>query len=426
MPMLTLYRLTTIALTPLARPLLSLRARAGKEHPERLLERMGVAGSPRPDGRLVWLHGASIGESLALLPLVERLIQRGVETLVTSGTASSASVLAARLPAGATHQFLPLDAPKFVARFLDHWRPDLVLFAESEIWPNMICAARARGLPLILVNARISRRSAARWRRLPGAGARLFRTIDLCLAQDVDNAARFIGLGVSRVRVAGNLKFDVAAPPADAARLAGFRGAVGARPMWAAASTHSGEEETVLDAHVELARLIPSLLTVIVPRHPERGPDIAALARSKGLPPALRSSGAEPHGGVDIYIADTIGELGLVFRVAGLVFMGRSLTADGGGHNPIEPAKLGCAILHGPHVGDFAEVYAELDAAGAAASVADVEQLAGALHRLLSEPSRKREMGRAGAQIVERLGGASRNIMAAIEPCLAPCALDQT
>lgn len=424
MPILTLYRLATIALTPLARPLLDMRARDGKEDPERLGERMGVAGLPRPEGRLVWLHGASIGESLALLPLVERLIQRGVETLVTSGTASSASVLAARLPAGAVHQFLPLDAPKFVERFLDHWRPDLALFAESEIWPNIVSAARARRVPLILVNARISRRSVERWRRLPGVAARLFGMIDLCLAQNVDDAARFLSLGAARVRVAGNLKFDVSPPPADAAKLARFRGAVGARPVWAAASTHPGEEEAVLDAHVELARHIPSLLTVIAPRHPERGAEIAALAQSKGLSPALRSSGAEPDDGACVYIADTIGELGLIFRVAGLVFMGRSLAA-GGGHNPIEPAKLGCAILHGPNVGDFAEVYAELDATEAAAAASDVEHLARLAFYLLSKPSRMRKMGRAGAEVVERLGGASRNIMTAIEPYLAQCALEQ-
>jgi len=418
MPLLRLYRLATIALTPCARPLLAWRARRGKEDPARLGERLGFPSLPRPQGQLVWLHGASLGESLSLLPLIERLIQRGIEVLVTSGTPGSAQLLSARLPAGAFHQYLPLDAPRFVARFLDHWRPDLALFAESEIWPNVFSAVHGRGAPLVLVNARISRASAERWRAAPGVGAKLFGKIDLCLAQDAENAARFLGLGAPRAKIVGNLKFDVPAPPADPLKLAAFQGALGARPAFAAVSTHAGEESFVLDAHLDMARDLPDLLTIVAPRNPARGEEIAQLARQRGLSPVLRSQDALPQRDTQIYVADTIGELGLIFRTASVVFIGRSLT-PGGGHNPIEPAKLGCAILHGPSVEDFAQVYAELGAAKAAARVLDAPELARAARALLSQPARMRKMGRAAAETVRRLGGASREIMAAVEPYLA-------
>jgi 3-deoxy-D-manno-octulosonic-acid transferase len=247
---------------------------------------------------------------------------------------------------------------------------------------------------------------------------------DLCLAQNSENAARLLSLGAPRVRVAGNLKFDVAPPPAEAAKLAEFNGAVGARPLWAAVSTHEGEEEIILAAHAELAQSIPGLLTVIVPRHPPRGEWIAELAEARRIKAVLRSTGAEPWRGTDVYIADTIGELGLFLRAASLVFMGKSLVGEGG-QNPIEPAKLGCAILHGPNVENFAEVYTELSNARAAARVTDAESLARAVHFLLSQPSRIRKMGRAGAEAVGKLGGASQNIMAALEPYLAQMALER-
>jgi len=425
MSLLKLYRLATIAATPLASALLNWRAKLGKEDPERLAERMGESNRPRPRGRLVWLHGASLGESLSLLPLIDRFIQRGLEVLVTSGTVSSARVLGARLPAGAFHQYAPLDAPKFVERFLDHWRPDIAVFAESELWPNIVAAVRARGAPLVLANARISRKSAERWRAIPGAAKSIFGAVDLCLAQDSDNAARFLALGARCVRIAGNLKFDVPPPPADSAKLAEFNGAIGARPAWAAVSTHPGEEDIVLDAHVEMAAQTPTLMTIIAPRHPERGVEIVEAARERGLSAALRSQESEPRRDVNVYVVDSVGELGLIFRSVGVVLMGKSLLPGGGGQNPIEPAKLGCAILYGPHIENFTEVYGELAATKGAARVTDAASLARAAHYLLAEPARMRKMGRAAAETVEKLGGASRGIMNAVEPYLAQMAVAQ-
>ena len=419
MPLLELYRYATLLATPFAESALNWRAARGKEDRARLGERMGRAARPRPEGPLVWLHGASLGEGASLLPLVDRLVQQGVETLVTTGTVTSAQMLAARLPAGAVHQFVPLDSPSFVASFLDHWRPDVAIFAESELWPNMVLELRARQTPLVLANARLSETSAARWGRWPGAARRIFGAIDLCLAQDADHAGRFMALGAPNVRVAGNLKFDAPSPPVDPANLAAFVAAIGPRPVWAAVSTHPEEETAILDAHALLTQRLPSLVTLIAPRHPERGALIAERASARGLTIARRSQGDEPTPESQLYIVDTVGDLGLVFRSASVVFMGKSLVAPGGGQNPIEPAQCGCAILHGPHVGNFAQVYATLDADKGAAQVVDAAALARAALVLLTEPATLRRMGRAAAASVEKLGGAARATIAAIEPWLA-------
>lgn len=419
MPLLKLYHYATLLATPLAERALDWRAAHGKEDSARLDERMGRASRPRPAGRLVWLHGASLGEGLSLLPLVERFIQQGVETLVTTGTVSSAQTLRARLPAGAVHQYAPLDSPQFVASFLDHWRPDVAVFAESELWPNMIAGLRTRRTPLVLANARISETSAARWGKWPRTARRIFGAIDLCLAQDADNAARFQALGAPNVRVAGNLKYDAPAPPVDAARLAAVAADIGQRPVWAAVSTHPDEETAILDAHSILTQRLPNLLTLIAPRHSERGAPIVERARARGLNVARQSQDGAPTQDVQIYVADTLGEVGVVFRSTSVVFMGKSLAAPGGGQNPIEPAQCGCAVLHGPHVGNFVEVYATLDADKGAVQIDDAAALARVVQFLLTDPAMLRRMGRAAATSVEKLGGAARETIAAVTPLLA-------
>ena len=419
MPLLGIYRYAALLATPLAEPALEWRARRGKEDRARLGERMGKPSRPRPAGSLVWLHGASLGEGLSLLPLIDRLVHQGVETLVTTGTVTSAQTLGARLPAGAVHQYAPLDSPRFVASFLDHWRPDVAIFAESELWPNMIAGLRARHIPLALANARLSEASAARWARWPATARKIFGAVDLCLAQDADNAERFRALGAPNVQVAGNLKFDAPPPPVDPAHLAAVVAAIGPRPVWAAVSIHPEEETAILDAHALLAQRLPSLLTVIAPRHPERGGPLAERAGARGLSVARRSEVGEPGLDTQIFIADTVGELGVIFRSAGLVFMGKSLAAPGGGQNPIEPARCGCAILHGAHVGNFTQVYATLDADKGAAQIDDAAALAHATQVLLTQPATLRRMGRAAAASVEKLGGAARATIAAIQPWLA-------
>lgn len=423
-PLLTLYRGLTRLLTPVGPLILNWRKQRGKEDARRMGERLGHASIARPHGDLIWLHGASVGEALALLPLVDTLRAKSFNVLITTGTVTSAQILAQRLPAGAIHQYVPLDLPSAMARFIDHWRPDLVLVAESEIWPNLILEVTNRAIPLVMVNARLSERSYQRWQKAPSFISSLLKRVDLCLAQTKDDAARLMMLGAPRVHVSGNLKFDAPAPPVDATRLAEVTAMIGPRPVWVAASTHAGEEEIILAVHRHVAKRFEDLLTIVVPRHAVRGEQIANLARANGMDVGLRSQGEHPVPGCGIYIADTMGELGLFYRVASLIYVGKSLGAEGG-QNPIEPAKLGSAILHGPHVANFAEVYDMLDQSGGAVMVSDADALARTLSLLLSDTASLRSMARAAAETVENLGGAASNVMKAIEPWLVQMRMEK-
>lgn len=411
------YRLATAAVAPFAGVLLSLRLNRGKEDPDRIDERRGLTTRTRPDGPLVWLHGASVGETVSLLPLVERLTQGGLFALLTSGTLTSARLMAERLPPRAIHQFAPLDSARFVRAFLAHWRPGLGLFAESEIWPNMILEAARASVPLALVNARMSERSFRRWRQMGGAARALFGQFETTLAQTPGDGERLTALGSPHAPVIGNLKYDAPPPPADRQELAELSGLVAGRRLWIAASTHPGEERIAAETHQRLAVEFPDLLTLIAPRHPERGAAVAAEIASLGLACVRRSQGARPERDVSLYICDTMGELGLFYRLAGVAFLGKSLTG-GGGQNPIEPAKLGAALLHGPRVANFADVYAPLDAEGGALRVDDADELALALADLLRDPARLRASARAAARVVERGAGAVERTLAALRPQL--------
>ena len=421
---LRLYRLASLAAAPVAPRVLAWRLRSGKEHSARLSERRGEASLPRPDGPLVWLHGASVGEILAVIPLIERICGQGFAVLVTSGTASSAALAARRLPAGAIHQFVPLDAPRFVARFLDHWRPDLALYVESDLWPNFILACADRRIPMILINGRVSNRSFRRWGLVPSAIAELLGRFDLCLTQSAADAERYARLGAPRLAATGNLKLDVPPPPVDAATQQRFTALIGPRPVIAAASTHGGEEEAIIAAHRRLRESRANLLTVIAPRHPARGESIAELARAAGLSAALRSRNELPESTVDIYIADTLGELGLIYRIAPIVFMGGSL-ASRGGQNPIEAIRLGAAVLHGPHVWNFAEIYSALDKAQGAQQVADGEALTARLAEWLGNPATRSAAANSAALTVDRLAGALDRTLAALDPYLMQLRLEQ-
>jgi 3-deoxy-D-manno-octulosonic-acid transferase len=424
-PILTAYRITTSLLEPAAAGLLLWRRRRGKEDPARLPERRGHPSLRRPNRTLVWLHGASVGETVTLLPLVAKLQKRGLAVLVTSGTVTSAKLLAARLPAGTLHQYLPLDVPRYMRRFLDHWRPELGLICESEIWPNLLIEARHRAIPLVLVNARMSERSFARWYRTPRTSRFLLSCFDSCLAQSQGDGERLAQLGAPRVSIAGNLKFDVPAPPADANTLAILDGLTTGRPIWIAASTHPGEEELVLAAHLAIKPYLPQLLTIIAPRHPQRGVEIEALAQANDVAVARRAAGEMPERAIDLYVADTVNELGLLYRLSQVAFLGGSLVPMIGGHNPIEPAKLGCALLHGPYIHNSAEIFEAFDRDGGSRSVGDAQALAGAVHRWLSHPASARQAARAAAQTAAQLGGALGRTMHALEPLLMRVALGQ-
>jgi 3-deoxy-D-manno-octulosonic-acid transferase len=416
------YRVATAALEPAVLGLLYWRRRQGREDGTRLGERQGWPSRQRPKGHLIWVHGASIGETLSLLPVVERLTQRGLAVLVTSGTRTSASLIARRLPPGAVHQFMPLDVPRYVRRFLDHWRPDLALMVESEIWPNTIMALDERNIPLVLVNGRMSDRSFQRWQKLPGIIKGLLERFALCLAQTQEDAERLARLGAPRVVMTGNLKFDAAPPPADPRMVAHLSGLIAGRPVWLAASTHPGEESAIIAVHRALAKRHPHLLTIIAPRHPHRGPEVAAIAEQAGLRAGRRSQGMHPDRATDVYVVDTVGEMGLFYRLSPIVLMGGTL-APIGGHNPIEPAKLGSAILHGPHVHTAAEIYAAIDQARGALMVKDSATLARAVSELLGNTALTRDMARAAAEAVQALGGAVDRTMQSIEPFIVQAKL---
>jgi 3-deoxy-D-manno-octulosonic-acid transferase len=411
-----LYRLLTRLATPLAPVLLRARARRGKEDPARMSERCGIPGRERPAGPLVWVHAASVGEATAMLGLIERVLAErpGLEFLVTTGTVTSARLIAARLPARARHQFAPLDFPAPVARFLDHWRPDLALWVESELWPNLVLATHARGIPAVLVNARLSARAYARWRRIRGLIVPVLGAYALCLAQSEEQAGRFRALGAGAAVGVGDLKAAAPPLPADPAALSRLRRAVAGRPLWLAASTHEGEEEIAAAVHRALRSHRPGLLTIIAPRHPARADAIAAMLEGRGLTLARRSRGEEIAADTDIYLADTMGELGLFYRLCEIALVGGSLAARGG-HNPFEAARLGCAVLLGPDTSNCRALAEALFAAGAAQRVTR-DSLAAAVAALLDDPRRRAERIAAGA----RAAAAGVEVLDAVLDRLAP------
>lgn len=420
---LRVYRGLSSAAAPLAPALIRQRLKNGKEDPARIDERRGLSHEGRPAGPLIWIHGASVGEVLAAAALIERLRALDIRILVTSGTVTSAAIVAKRFPPDVIHQYVPYDSPRFVKRFLDHWRPSLALFIESDLWPNLILASAARRLPMVLINGRMSQRSFPRWRRMSGTISALLGRFDVCLAQSRADAERFAVLGSRNVLVTGNLKLDVPAPPADAGKLERLVTMTRGRPVIVAASTHPGEEDILIATHKTLAGFFPSLLTVIVPRHPNRGPDIADLVAAAGLNVGLRSREDLPLADTDIYVADTMGELGLFYRLAPIVFMGGSLVAHGG-QNPIEAVKLGAAIVHGPHVFNFTELYQALDGAGGARLADAQETLVRQLGQLLADTEARHKLVGASRLVVEQLGGALDRTLAALEPYLLQVRLE--
>ncbi|MDB5361274.1 MAG: kdtA [Rhodospirillales bacterium] len=424
MSWLAAYRLATRAALPVVKLFLARRARRGKEDPARRDERFGRAAKPRPAGPLIWAHAASVGESLSLLPLIDRLLDRlpTAEVLVTSGTVTSASLLAQRLPARAFHHYVPIDHPDAVEGFLSHWRPDLAIWVESELWPNLVAGTRRRGVPMVLLNAKMSERSMRGWQRFPGMIGHLLGCFDLVLAQDAAQAARLNRLGARAAVTVGDLKSSAAPLPADPAELAALARAIGDRPVWLAAQTHEGEETIVAEAHGILAARHPDLLTLLAPRHPSRAPAIAALLAARGLSVASRSAGEPIQPATAVYLADTLGEMGLFYRLGGIVLVAGSLLPPGtlGGHNPIEPALLGAAILHGPDMVNCAANAAVLHAAGAALEVADAASLAATVAALLDKPARRTAMGLAARTAAEAQSGVVDGVMARLEPLIVP------
>jgi len=413
---LALYAAATGLLEPLAPALLRRRAQAGKEDAARMGERLGRPATPRPAGPLVWLHGVSVGESLSLLPLIAALRARrpGLNLLVTSGTVTSAEVLAKRLPSGVIHQFAPVDAPGAAARFLDHWRPDTALLVESELWPNLVLAAQARGVRLALVSARMTQKSADGWARAPSSARALLHAFELILPQDEATAARLSRLG-GEIGPRLNLKLVGDAPPVDGKLVMSLEAAIGNRDVILAASTHPGEEPLIAEAARTAA---PDALLIVAPRHPERGAAIAEDLARGGHAVARRAAGEPLASATTAYVVDTLGELGAFYAVADVAVMGGSFVDGIGGHNPLEAARLKAAVVTGPHVFNAADIYAEMLAEAAAIEAADGVALARHIRGLLDNPVIARRIGEAAAGYAGRQGETLDAAMARIEPLL--------
>lgn len=413
--MYLLYRTFSSLASPFVPLLLKHRQLRGKEDAERLPERLGVASLPRPKGPLVWIHAASVGEANAVLPLIEALLaeHENAHVLLTTVTLTSATLMKKQLPPRALHQFAPVDTPKAVRKFLDHWRPDIALFVDSEIWPNLLVETRRRDTLMGLVNARMSERSFRRWQRVLPFIRELLAGFTLCFAQSEADGERLRSLGIPAISRVGNLKYDAPPLPYDETVLIRLRADASGRPVWVAASTHPGEETIIAEVHAVLARDGLRPLTIVVPRHASRGDEVvAALAPLK----VARRSKREPILlNTDIYLADTMGELGLFYRLASIAFIGGTLV-EHGGQNPLEAARLGCAVIAGPHMENFAAIAAAMEAEGALVRVQDGQGLMAGLSRLLPDGAARATLAAAARAHVHAHGG----VLAAITQELRP------
>ncbi|PVB63077.1 3-deoxy-D-manno-octulosonic acid transferase [Labrenzia sp. 011] len=415
--LISAYRTLARALGPLFHLLFWWRSRSGKEVASRKGERFGRSAQARPPGHLIWIHAASVGETMSVLPLIEDLCAAGNRVLLTTVTVTAADLAATRLPDGALHQFVPYDAPGPLTRFLDHWSPDLAMVVESEIWPCLFDELRSRKRPFILLNGRLSDSSHRNWSRFPAVAGYIFGCLDLVLAQSDADAGRFRSLGCERVETPGNLKFDAGVPEAEDAEILGLRTQIGDRPVWLAALTHPGEDEIALRAAVRLSEEFPDLLLVLVPRHPARADDISRLIGEYGLTSARRSAGETIAPSTRVYLGDTLGEMGLFYRLAPVTFLGGSFT-DVGGHNPVEAALAGSALVTGPQVANARAVYKEFWAGRAALRASHPEDLADMVAGLLHRPEDARHQAERARALVEAGRGAQEKILQFLQPYL--------
>ncbi|WP_102961506.1 lipid IV(A) 3-deoxy-D-manno-octulosonic acid transferase [Mangrovicella endophytica] len=423
---LTAYRFAGSLAYPMLGPYVGWRVSRGKEDKLRRRERYGFASVGRPgDGPLIWMHAASVGESAAVTPLVRAIAAEDIRIVMTTGTTTSAAMVEERLGDCVIHQYVPLDLKPSVSRFLDHWRPDVAIVAESEIWPMTMLELGRRRVPQILVNARLSDRSFSRWKSAPSLAEALMENLSHVVAQSEIDGERYHLLGARAVTVAGNLKADTTPPPFEAGELSALRAAIGGRPVWAAVSTHAGEEEMAATVHQMVKARRPGILTIIVPRHAERGDEVAAMLAAAGLKVARRGRGEAPTQETDVLLGDTMGEMGLYLRLTEIAFVGKSVSAQGG-QNPLEAAMLGTAILSGRYVQNFRDVYQRLLRNGGARLIRDAENLSGEVERLLGERDLRQKMITAADATVGEMRGALSRTMQALEPFLHPLKLSNS
>lgn len=417
--LLSIYGLAGSAAYPLVGGYVALRASRGKEDRLRRRERYGFASRQRPDGPLIWIHAASVGETGSVIPLIDRILGVGIDIVLTTGTVTSAQIVQDRLGDRVIHQYVPLDLKPAINRFLEHWQPDLAIIAESEIWPTTILALGQRRIPQVLVNGRLSDRSFASWRKRPHLAEALFENLAHVVAQSEIDGDRFRALGARPVTVSGNLKLDTDPPSADPRAYQLLARQIGQRSTWAAVSTHDGEEQIVADVHRLLRNRHRDILSIVVPRHPQRAEAIIGQLQEKGLKVA-RQSLEEPVGrDIDVLLGDTIGDMGLYLRLTEIAFVGRSMTSEGG-QNPIEPAMLETAVLSGENVQNFRETYQRLIESGGARLVKDSNMLAGAVSFLLKNEAARHKMMAAASATVEEMRGALDKTLRSLDPFIHP------
>ncbi|MEM9844405.1 MAG: 3-deoxy-D-manno-octulosonic acid transferase [Pseudomonadota bacterium] len=402
-------------IAPLAYPKVTAKLTRLGAPQDRVCERRGEATQARPEGKLVWCHAASVGESLSILPLIGQMTcaRNDLRFLITSGTQTSAKILSNRLPARTQHQFVPLDSRKYLRRFLEHWRPDAAIFVESELWPNMLRESRARGIPMALVNARISDRSVRNWKRFETSARYLLNHFEIIHCQDDRTETHLRALGVESAQRGVNLKALADPLPYDADALTSLEEKIGTRPVWLAASTHPGEDEIAIEAHREILNTHPDAVLILVPRHPERADAIDALILKAGLTATRRSKGELPKQDAAVYLADTLGEMGLWYKLCPLTLLCGSFT-DVGGHNPYEPAQAGSFILHGPHYANFAHAYHDLDMSGAGQQVADAAEIAKTVQEAFASPDLLQEKQAAARTFTRETGGALESLTSSL------------
>jgi 3-deoxy-D-manno-octulosonic-acid transferase len=414
-----IYKLTSKIFATRAPSYLQKRVELGKEEADRVPERYGIASQSRPEGILLWIHAASVGESRSILALIHTLLEKHMSwhVLVTTGTVSSARIIASELPSNAIHQYLPLDVPSWVNAFLDHWQPNMAIWVEQEIWPNMLSQIHARQIPAILANGRMEESSCRRWGWIKSMAKDLLAPFKRIYAQSQYDAERFATLSEREVLVKGNLKYAAEPLPYNPVLLDQLKKEIGDRPVWLAASTHLGEELVIANAHKLIRAQRPDTLLIIVPRHPDRGDQIMQDLLMDGFSVARRSDKECILKETHVYVADTYSELGLFYRLSPIVFVGGSLVPIGG-HNLVEPAQLDCAILYGPHMENNLEIKEQFEAVHASVAITTAEELAAYVLALLANPDRQAAMSRAASTLISREGAVLQDLIKDIEDSL--------
>ncbi len=421
--MYALYRQLTYMGGCLFALLLIIRKNKGRESTTRYIEKKAVISQKRPKGKLLWIHGASVGEAQSALILIKKIIKDYPNTniLITTGTLTSAQLMSKALPKNALHQFYPLDHPKWVKNFLNHWKPNAILWMESELWPNMLYEIRKSNIPAILVNARLSDKSFKIWKIFPKFSKNILSSFNKILCQTSKDKNKFDQIGAFKTIVTDNLKYSSAPLVFNKNDLGKIIKSIGNREIWLYASTHEGEEEIAHIIHKKLKKDFPKILTIIVPRHPERRDDIKNNCSLYNLKTTYRGvNKILPKNDDDIYVVDTLGELGLFYKISPIAVIGRSLSNDGGGgHNPIEAAQLNCAVIHGCNIQNLQQIYDNMDEEGAAIMVENSKQLYKTIKNLIKDKSELKKLESKALEFANKKTHVIDNVMKELEPVLS-------